>query len=270
MHTRHSHHRLAWLLLALPLLFVVIAALIVALVLVTAPGSPEAAGLPTGAEICDRYVEATGGADAYAKIANRKTTGVFEIPAQMLSFEMTIWSSRPNLIYMTMTNPAFGTVESGVSPEGVVWEKSVMTGPVIKQGEEREMRLSDAQFDAMGRWREIYESAECTGEDTLDAAVCWTVKLAPKNGTGRTVWFNKETGLIERIDMSVSTEAGVVPMTVMPGDYREVDGLITAHRTTVRLLGQERVVTTKSVEQNIEMTEGRFDPPADVKALLEE
>jgi hypothetical protein len=54
----------------------------------------------------------------------------------------------------------------------------------------------------------------------------------------------------------------------MPGDYRAVDGLISPHRMVVRVLGQERVVTTKSIEQNIEMPDGMFDPPADVKALL--
>jgi hypothetical protein len=267
MDTRHSHRGLALLLLALPLLFVMIAALVVAILI--SPGTPEAAGLPTGAEICDRYVEATGGADTWAKIVNRKTTGVLEIPAQMLSFEMTIWSARPNLTYMSMANPAFGTIESGVSPDGVVWEKSIMTGPVIKEGEERQMRLNEAQFDGMGRWREIYQSAECTGEDTLDASACWTVKLTSKSGTERTVWFDKESGLIRRIDMSVPTEAGVVPMSVIPGDYREVDGLLSAHLTVIRVLGQERVMTTKTVEQNIEMPEGRFDPPDDVKALLE-
>lgn len=268
MDSRHARRGLA----ALPLVFiaiVVVAALVVMLAIVVTPGAPEAAGLPTGAEICDRYVEVTGGADAYEGIVNRKTTGVFEIPAQMLTFEMTIWSARPNLTYMIMTNPAFGTIESGVSPDGVVWEKSVMTGPVIKQGEEREMRLADAQFEAMGRWREIYESAECTGDDTLETGACWTVELTPKKGSERTAWFNKETGLIDRIDMSVATEAGVVPMTVLPRDYREIGGLLSAQRTVVRVLGQERVITAKTVEQNIEMPEGRFDPPDDVKALLE-
>ncbi|MDD3643559.1 MAG: hypothetical protein PHQ19_08875 [Candidatus Krumholzibacteria bacterium] len=250
MDSRHSHRGLVALLIALPLVFiatVAVAALAVMIALVVTPGAPEAAALPTGAEICDRYVEATGGVDAYAKITSRKITAVFEIPAQMISFDMTVWSARPNLVYTVMTNPAFGAIESGVSPDGVVWDRSVMTGPVIRQGEEREMRLADAQFEAMGRWREIYESAECTGEDTLEAGICWTVKLAPKSGIERTVWFSKETGLVERMDMSIASDAGVVPMSIMPGDYRVVDGLLTSHRVVVRVLGQERVVTTKTI-----------------------
>ena len=62
---------------------------------------------------------------------------------------------------------------------------------------------------------------------------------------------------------------GTVPMEVYSSDYREVDGIRIAHQGRVVVLGQERLVTTESIEHNVELAADRFTPPADVQTLLE-
>ncbi len=52
-------------------------------------------------------------------------------------------------------------------------------------------------------------------------------------------------------------------------DYRAVDGILIAHMTRVVVVGQERVITTQSVEQNVALPADQFVPPSKVKTLIQ-
>ena len=77
----------------------------------------------------------------------------------------------------------------------------------------------------------------------------------------------KEPGLLRKIDMVAETEMDKIPVEVHVSDYREQDGIKTSFKTVINVLGQERIFTTTSVEHNIEIPEGIFDLPEDIKAL---
>jgi len=253
---RHlSGRRIAWLVISL-------SALIVAAV----HGEAAAEKAPTGAEIIDRYIESSGGLKAYDAIENRKATASLSIPLQGMTFNVTIWSARPNAAYTLIESDMLGRIEKGVSGD-VVWEKSIMTGPVIKEGSERETTLREAVFEKFVYWRDHFDTAEFEGEEMVGSIDCWKVLLTPKAGDPLTIFFEKESGLIKRVDTVVEMEMGRIPVEAHLSDYREQDGIMISFKTVIKVLGQERIFTTTSVEHNIEMPEGIFDLPEEIKAL---
>ncbi len=229
----------------------------------------QEAALPTGAAIFDRYVEATGGVKAHEKIQNRVTEGTFAVPAQGISIDMTIYEARPNLSYILMESDMIGKMEKGVKDD-MVWDLNTMTGASIKEGAERDNALWEANFDKMVNWQKYYEKVECQGKEDFKGTVSYKVVALPTVGNPQTLFFDKESGLIIGIESVVETQGGEVPVTVQLLDYKEFDGLKMPTKLNTEALGQARVISMTSIKQNVELPADRFDPPAEVKALLEQ
>lgn len=101
----------------------------------------------------------------------------------------------------------------------------------------------------------------------LTLAAITQFKLSGDAGSDIEAFFEKEPGLLRKIDMVAETEMDKIPVEVHVSDYREQDGIKTSFKTVINVLGQERIFTTTSVEHNIEIPEGIFDLPEDIKAL---
>ncbi|HUV36570.1 MAG TPA: hypothetical protein VMX58_06495 [Patescibacteria group bacterium] len=247
---------------------------VIALALLCAGFAPSAtllaAGedLPAAAEIIDRYVAATGGREAYGKIQNRVTTATIDIPMQGITMDMTIYSARPDNFYSVMKSAMLGTIERGFDGE-VAWENSLMSGPQIKKGTERGDIKRDAVFDKYINWRELYKEVACTGIDTLDGGPAYKVLMTPNEGNEQTIFFDKESGLIVRIESVVETPMGTVPFVTTLNDYRDVGGVLIAHKMMVTIMGQNRLITAEKVEYNVELPAGLFDLPAEIRELVE-
>jgi len=158
--------------------------------------------------------------------------------------------------------------ERGTDGE-IVWEKSMMAGPAVKEGEERAQFLREARFASGIYWRESWESAECAAVDTLDGEPCYKVILTPEEGDPRTVYYSVDTGLIRRVDSEITTAMGKVPVKAWMEDYRETGGVMQEWKAVVDVLGQKRIITTRSIELDVDLEPGLFDPPDDVKALVD-
>ena len=257
-----SSRKIAWFVIALPAIFIVLSALIVAAV----HGEAMAQKAPTAEKILDRFVEATGGIKAYNAIENRKVSASLSIPAQGMTFNITMWSARPNQAYSMIENAMIGKMEKGVSGD-VVWEKSIMTGPIIKSGVERETTLRDSVFERYVYWKDNFEKVELKGEETVNGIDCWIVVLTPKSGDPLDMYFEKESGLLHKVNTVTETEMGKIPVEAYLSDYREVDGILLSFKTTIKILSQERIFSMTGIEHNIEMPADIFDLPEDIKAL---
>jgi hypothetical protein len=224
--------------------------------------------LPDAAKVIARFVEATGGQAAHDALRNHVIKGTVTLPAQQISFTVTLTQARPDLVRTVMESPAIGRIESG-SDGAVAWDLSTMAGPRIKEGAERQDALRDATFDIWGRWRSVYTKAEVVGIDTVAGRACYRVTITPGTGRPRTAYFDQESGLMQRLDLTVESPAGAVLVQNLSGDYRKVAGVLLAHRSEITAAGQKRVLTLDSVAVNVDLPAGSFDPPAEVKKLLE-
>lgn len=227
------------------------------------------AAYPEASVILDRHVEATGGRAAYDRVENRVTRATLELVGQGLALEMTIHQAKPNRNYTVIESDLLGRAEKGTDGE-TAWELSMMTGPQIMKGQQRIDFLREAALDKLAYWRENYETAESAGIESVGDRPCYKVVLTPENGPPLVLFLDRESYLPAKITMDLETPMGIVPMETYPVDFREVDGLLLAHGGLVKMAGQERSVTIHSIEHNVDLPADLFEPPAEIRTLLNE
>lgn len=224
--------------------------------------------LPKGEAVLDKYVETTGGKAAYAKLNNRVTKGTFEIPAMGIKAAITGYAARPNQSYVVVEGTTVGKIEEGTDGK-VAWEIHPMMGSRIKEGEERASALREAAFDGMAQWRKLYKTAECVGVENVDDQPCYRVVMTPHQGEAEKHYYGQESGLLLRMDVSIDTPMGTLPVEIYPSDYKKISGILLAYSTRVRLMGQDRVIKTESVKYDVEMPPDRFKLPEGIQALVD-
>jgi hypothetical protein len=226
------------------------------------------AELPSGAEVMDKHVEKSGGKAAYDNINNRVVKLTFEMPAQGFQMPMVISTAKPNNVYVVGEAEAIGKIERGVSGD-VAWEKNPMMGASVKKGQERVDMLRESQFDKFAYWQKVYDKVECVGIEEKNGSKSFKVILTPKDGTPQTVYFDCETYLLTRHEVTMETQMGKLPTVTLFSDFKKVDGLMIPHKIEQEIMSRQQVMTVTSVEHNVELPETIFAVPEDIKAMME-
>lgn len=238
-----------------------------ALIGFTALGFAQPEALPKPETILDRYVEVTGGKAAYEKRKNALETGTLEFKAQGLKGSVTRYSAEPAEEYSVIEIDGVGKIEAGID-NGVAWEKSAILGPRIKSGAERIQTLREGTFNGSLHWRELFPKVETAGTEIIDGEPCYKVVLTPTEGNPETMFFEKKSGLAVKTTTVAATQMGDVPFEATSSDYKTFGGVTIPTKITQKVSGQEFTITIQDVKVNQPIPEGRFDPPADIKALL--
>jgi hypothetical protein len=220
-------------------------------------------------DILDKYIKATGGKGAHAKIKNRVTTMTLEPIGSGLKLQMTAYAARPNKNYSLVESPAIGKIEQGTDGN-VVWELSDVRGPIVKEGSERAFILRASTFDKDIAWEEYYKKVEYAGIDSVGGQPCNKVLMTPTVGELETRYFDVETNLLAKVELTVDLEAGKVPVVLFLSDYQQTDGVMIAHKTRRLSGGQEIEILVESIEHNVEIPADRFDLPEEIQKFLEE
>ena len=227
--------------------------------------SQEAAKLPSGESILDRYIEVTGGRAAYEKITSDLTTGRMEMPAQGIKASLKSMRAKPGSRSIVEIE-GVGKMEEG-STGGVAWEKSVMTGARIKSGAEQAIALRTAALDREHNWRNYYTAAENQGVESIQGEDCYKILLTAKAGKPETRYYSKASGLLVRMTMTMPNPMGEIPTETTVSDYRDVSGIKMPFKTEMSVMGQKMNLTFESVKLNVEIPAEEFAMPADIAAL---
>ena len=223
--------------------------------------------LPSGAQVLDTFVEATGGKAAHDKIRSRVSRGTMTVVGAGLEGDVTsFWSGGQT--YFSWES-AMGKIENGVC-DGVAWEVSPMTGARIKEGAEHLTALRMATLDHIQNWRDYYGEAKCVGIEMVDGRSCYKVILSAEGEPDFTNYYDRETGLHVKLESEVTTAQGDGSIVFLIDDYREVDGVLIPHETTLTLNKvQTMLFKTVSNEHNVEISDETFALPEIVRSKLE-
>ncbi len=221
--------------------------------------------LPKAETILDRYVEVTGGKDAYLKRQPETQTGTLEYPAMGLKAKIVRYSANPDKYMTSMEIPGMGKIESGVT-DGIAWDNSAVLGPRIKSGEEKALAVREATFNAVLEWRKLYPKTETTGVEAVNGEECYRVVATPAEGHAQTMFFAKESGLLKKVTMTAVTQMGDVPVEMYYNSYKNANGVMYPASFSQKAAGQEFTVTIENVTTG-EIPAAAFALPAEIKAL---
>ncbi len=233
--------------------------------------------LPTGEQVLQKHIAASGKQAAFDKIKNRYFKSTIEIKGAGITLNAETYATKPNKVISTIKADAIGTITKGCNGQAA-WSMSEMQGPVVESGAALENQLRDSTFDRLIYWKRAYESAKCVSIEKVNSKECYKVVLTPhpyksKNASRMkrsllTAYFDKNTFLVSKIESTVVSDAGSIDVTAYLSDYKTVDGIKIAHRTELNLVGQKRVIQIQSMKHNVKLADNQFTPPAEIQKLL--
>ncbi len=223
--------------------------------------------LPSSKEIIAKMIEGGGGASAMRKVQNRVVKMTMDFGMAGVIGKGLIHFSRPSNMHLAMDVAGMGSVEEGVS-DGVAWALAMMTGPQIKEGDERAAALREANFDGLLDWKSQYKKIECVSKDTLDGKEYFKVEMTPLQGEVITSYVDTKTYLPYRTELTLSTAMGDFDVVVFNGDYRALNGVQYPYKSRFEVMGQTRVLTIDSIKHNVEMPKDQFKLPDEIAALV--
>jgi len=247
-----------------PLRFVI--ALIVLSVLT--PASPaHSQGLPSVAEVVDRYVEAIGGRAAVEGHSSLHSTGVVEVLGQGLVGEMEVYMAAPDKM-LQMLSFADAGFETRLGYDGeVAWSIDTMMGERLLQGGELDQLVSESDFYSDLHNPENFESMETVELVEFDGRPAHKVRLVHTSGQERFEYFDVETGLMSGVEGEQDTVMGKINVVTYLRDYQDFNGILRPATMLQEMgSGQALQLTIQTVEYD-GVDPSVFELPASIQAL---
>lgn len=226
----------------------------------------------TADEIVSRYIENTGGKEAWSAIKSMKATGVvkaqgMELPAVILTKPM---KQKVAITFqgLTIVQPAFDG-ETG-------WQTNFMNMKAEKmEAEDNEIAKADADDfpnPFMG-YKEKGYAVELQGSETVEGTDCFKVKFTKKpvkidgkeEENSSIYFFDKENfvPIVIKTMVKKGPAKGKFAETVL-SDYQEVGGVMMPFAMDQKFEGQMQAsIAIQKMEANVEIDDKEFAFPAD-------
>lgn len=234
-----------------------------------APAAQEpAAGVSAEVQaVLDRYFAALGGREKLAAVKSIQSKGKIEIPEAGIEGEFSTTRKAPNLMKMEFELPQVGQQKSGFDGE-TVWEVSEMMGPSIKEGAEADQMKASAELFTLFDWKQSFDKVEHSGREEFNGEEC-DVLVATKEGLEPfRFFFSVKSGLQTGMKATMETQVGKLEIVSTVEDYREVDGIQFAFKSTSKLPnGISQVMTFEEHKVDGELPGGAFDLPKEIAEL---
>jgi len=228
------------------------------------PPKKPAGKLPTAESVLDRYVEVTGGKDAYASVKSEEAHGTMEMGGMPAAVEFEMYWAAPSNLRQKMTIPMLGAVELGVH-DAAGWQRGPGQPAHALEGQELASALDGAKHYQQPAWRSQVTKVRLVGIDTVEAQPAYRIERTEKGGRLVTEYYNVASGLLMK-----KTEPGPVPGTPERvesySDYRKTGALTLPYRMTTVLGPQTMTTQLTSRELNATLPPGTFDMPAEEPA----
>jgi zinc protease len=212
--------------------------------------------LPSAKKIFKKHVKGSGGRKTAKKIKSRITTGTVEIPAMGLKGTFEMLSKAPNKSLVSMNLSGLGEITEAFDGSQA-WANNPLQGLRVKTGKELEEVKEATDFYYDFNLDKIYPNAAVSELKNIDGAEVYIVKADEDT----TLYFDKQSGLLTRVDQVVTSPEGKINSVTKFEDFRVVDGIRQTFRFRQSALGAEFVFNVSEIKQNVEIADERFSKP---------
>lgn len=224
--------------------------------------------LPKGDAIMDRYVEVTGGRAVYEKRRSEIMTIEMEIVGKGIKGKLTRYTDSSNNALSSGEIEGVGKMDEGVY-KGQAWESTAVMGPRLKTGPENDDAVRDSYFNLALEWRRLYK-AEAVGVETVNGEECYKVRLTPlAGGKPQHEYLGKKSGLMVKMERTMVSPMGEITVQAAASNYKEFEGILYPTRIVQTVMGNQIALTMTGLKINQEIPKERFEPPAEIRKLME-
>lgn len=237
-----------------------VAAVVCAAALFAASPSSQPARL-SAEEILEKAIEAAGGRDAYQRLKTTLARGTVEFEGQHLHGTVEFYAKAPNKRLLVFDLEHLGPTRQGFDGK-VAWVEDPINGLRRLTGAELERVRLEADFHRPLKWRELYAAIELAGIQQVAGRAAYVLRLTPRRGKPALHFYDAESFLLIRQDLSQQTARGSVEVRAWLSDYRDADGIRTPFRIEQELPGAKVVIQFSEIRNNVPLDDSLFAMPA--------
>ncbi len=224
-------------------------------------------GLLTPAAIVARFIDATGGEEAWRSHTSSTARGKFILSAMGLEGDMVIYSAAPDKVSVLIEMAGMGSMVQGYNGEAG-WSENPMTGPALLEGAQLDQMAEQANFYGPLTYDELYPTQETLELTEFNGESAYKVRLLNAAGKETLQYFSEESGLLIGNQGVQSSDMGEMEVTAVLSDYKDFDGVKMPGKSTAEVQGMEIIQTIEEVTWD-DVPDDAFEPPASIKALME-
>ena len=221
------------------------------------PTSATSETLPTVKQILDRYVQATGGAEALTKITTRIARGS-RVGADGVLVPEEVWQKAPDKL-LTVTSYPQVVFSNGFNGT-VAWGHSSREGATPLPDQLLAQIKRDAVFYKELKTEQLYSSLTMVGKTSVRDADTYVVQAKPVDGPVEKLFFDVKTGLLVRRYTESDTALGKLPLQTDYEDYRDVDGVKQPFLIHWSFPGRVWGRKIDEIKQNAPLDDAKFNP----------
>ncbi len=205
--------------------------------------SAEIPGAPSVDSILEKYIEASGGRNAFGKLTSRVSKGTVEVTALGFTGILELDEQAPNRSSLLINAYGFGVMQQTFDGSRA-WLQDPLQGLIRFTGPGLEVARYEAVFNRQTKLKELYPGAVLIGKEKIGEKEAYVVRM------GFEKWFFEvESGLLLRKGNTYYE------------DYREVDGVRLPFKIRQDAFsGEGLIYQLTEVKHNVSIDETRFKP----------
>ena len=230
-----------------------------------APASSSAATTaerPTAESIIERFIDQTGGRQAWESITSLRGMGHVEVLGTPVTGYITIDQTEDDF-RMSVEIPGAGsrvTLRVGeqawsIGPDG---QGIAVTGDQLKQ------LVRERDFNPLVDAADHYSVLELMGVEQVEDSQAWKIRCVAKNNPDAQEirFFDIATGM--QVKVIEQSKGATIPTEIYLADYRQVGSIKIACSTNIGTLRQRMLITMDAMQVNAAVPSCLFEPPASV------
>jgi hypothetical protein len=229
--------------------------------------SAQISNLPKAETLFATFVEKTGGEKAYDQIQNRVTVSKMVMANPPLSGIVTSTIAKAGKYYISIDSTAIGKLENGSNGK-IIWDINPVLGPKIREGHDRSRLLCVSSLNLPAQWKTAFKRIDCTGIDTIEGKQAYKVEVTNMENYSFSYYFDKESGLIVKIELPIESLAGQSIQEIFLGNYKMVDGIQFPYTQKRIEQGREMKLTYIIVKHNVDIPEKTFMLPDRIQKII--
>jgi photosynthetic reaction center cytochrome c subunit len=215
------------------------------------------AGLPSVDTIIEKYLQAVGKVDAAAKTSARVQKGMLTVGTAQ--FPVEVLAKGPANRVTTVRFP------NGESVTGFNHLAGWLSTPGRGIHDMSSAEVDAAQLDAYPQFavdpRPMFKELHVQGQEKIDGHSAYVVSGIRDNYPPVQLYFDQESGLVDRLLRYIDTPLGLDPAEIDYADYREVEGTKIPFRWTIARPGGRFTIQINQMQTNVPIGDEKFAKP---------
>jgi photosynthetic reaction center cytochrome c subunit len=215
--------------------------------------------VPTGEQLLDKYVQASGGAAAIDKVTSRVMKGTIDFGGKSLPID--IYSKDPDKRISFTHMPEGDSITAFDGHEGWLGTPG-RPGAREMHGSELDAASIDADLHLATHLKALFRELQVPGTESIGGHDAYIVVGLREGKPPLRLYFDEQSGLLVRLVRYGDTALGLLPTQIDYADYHDINGVKIPYRWTLARPSGRFTIQVTDVKQNVAVDDAKFAKPA--------